>query len=255
MEILTGVELVNRSGKTALSNHALKGKSVIFLYFASFKDNFSREFLPYLKEAYETSRANGQECGVEIVMIPQDDTKSEHNDLLSMCGNWWSVKFGDQVCNLLRHTLGVSDKKSDARLVSCDNASSVRISVDGIQDVLEKGVKAFWEWEASLPKIVEKNTTTVTDELMNNPEDVREKAINILIRLLSNIHGDPRNSKYRVVRVNNPKIRNELLVANGAWETLLAVGFIVQSDELVLPFSNNQLVVEKYIESLTHLLK
>jgi len=127
--------------------------------------------------------------------------------------------------------------------------------VDGIQDVLEKGVEAFKEWEASLPKIVEKNTTTVTGELINNPDDVKEKAINILIRLLSNIQADPRNSKYRVVRVNNPKIRNELLVANGAWETLLAVGFMLQSDELVLPFNNNKLVLEKYVESLTCLLK
>jgi len=127
--------------------------------------------------------------------------------------------------------------------------------VDGIQDVLEKGVKAFKEWEASLPKIVEKNTTTVTGELINNPDDVKEKAINILIRLLSNIQADPRNSKYRVVRVNNPKIRNELLVANGAWETLLAVGFMLQSDELVLPFNNNKLVLGKYVESLTCLLK
>ena len=131
----------------------------------------------------------------------------------------------------------------------------VRISVDGIQDVLEKGVEAFKEWEASLPKIVEKNTTTVTGELINNPDDVKEKAINILIRLLSNIQADPRNSKYRVVRVNNPKIRNELLVANGAWETLLAVGFMLQNDELVLPFNNNKLVLGKYVESLTCLLK
>ena len=127
--------------------------------------------------------------------------------------------------------------------------------MDGIQDVLEKGVEAFKEWEASLPKIVEKNTTTVTGELINNPDDVKEKAINILIRLLSNIQADPRNSKYRVVRVNNPKIRNELLVANGAWETLLAVGFMLQSDELVLPFNNNKLVLGKYVESLTCLLK
>jgi len=254
MELLSGVDLVNKTGKTALANHALKGKSVIFLYFASYKDSFTREFLPYLIEAYETSRANGQDCGVEIVMIPQDETKSEHDALLSTCGEWWSVKFGDQVCDMLRYTLGVSDRKSDARLVSCDNAS-VRISVDGIQDVLEKGVKAFKEWEASLPKIVEKNTTTVTGELINNPDDVKEKAINILIRLLSNIQADPRNSKYRVVRVNNPKIRNELLVANGAWETLLAVGFMLQSDELVLPFNNNKLVLGKYVESLTCLLK
>ena len=127
--------------------------------------------------------------------------------------------------------------------------------MDGIQDVLEKGVEAFKEWEASLPKIVEKNTTTVTGELINNPDDVKEKAINILIRLLSNIQADPRNSKYRVVRVNHPKIRNELLVANGAWETLLAVGFMLQSDELVLPFNNNKLVLRKYVESLTCLLK
>jgi len=140
MELLSGVDLVNKtgkrtcnrklfalikfcSGKTALANHALKGKSVIFLYFASYKDSFTREFLPYLIEAYETSRANGQDCGVEIVMIPQDETKSEHDALLSTCGEWWSVKFGDQVCDMLRYTLGVSDRKSDARLVSCDNAS------------------------------------------------------------------------------------------------------------------------------------
>jgi len=67
MDLLRGVQLVNKSGRYVLANHALRDKKVILFYFAT--RSAAQDFAPYLREAYEGSRVEGGGGGVEVVLV------------------------------------------------------------------------------------------------------------------------------------------------------------------------------------------
>lgn len=67
MDLLRGVQLVNKSGRYVLANHALRDKKVILFYFAT--RSAAQDFAPFLKEAYEGSRVEGGGGGVEVVLV------------------------------------------------------------------------------------------------------------------------------------------------------------------------------------------
>ena len=61
--------------------------------------------------------------------------------------------------------------------------------------------------------------------LLDNPPEVTKSAAEILVKLIGNVIRDPSNLKYRSVRLANPIIEANLLVATGAFEILFSVGF------------------------------
>jgi len=69
MDLLRGVQLVNKAGKYVLANHVLKEKKVILFYFVARTADPAMEFIPYLKEAYEASRVKDAGAGVEVILV------------------------------------------------------------------------------------------------------------------------------------------------------------------------------------------
>ena len=78
----------------------------------------------------------------------------------------------------------------------------------------------------------------------------KRRAVDILTKLLSNVQQDPMNVKYRSVGVENKKIMTQLLPAQGAWETLIGVGFVQDGDRLVLPLGTGSQKIDKYLAAL-----
>merc|ERR1719334_1610384 len=108
------------------------------------------------------------------------------------------------------------------------------LSSDGRSEVMSQGASAFQLWESLLPKRAD---TSVVLLLKDNEPSVKTEAVNILVKLLTNVVNHPGELKYRQVRLGNKTIEEKLLPANGAFEILFSVGFEESSDSLVLPFS------------------
>ena len=101
--------------------------------------------------------------------------------------------------------------------------------------VVRDGAAAFAQWEAAAA--AEKLTAVTTVALLaDNPAAVREAAVALLLRLLTNVTREPDSAKYRVLRLTNPRVSAQLLGARGGVETLLAAGFVSRgAEEVELP--------------------
>ena len=107
---------------------------------------------------------------------------------------------------------------------------------------MEKGAEAFAEWERGATELLDVSAVGLLEE---NQESVKRSAVEILIKLLSNVEKDPVNVKFRSFCVENQRIKTQLLPARGAWETLIGVGFIQDGDRLVLPLGTSSLKISK----------
>ena len=168
--------------------------------------------------------------------------------LQEMDGDWLSVKFQDPANDKLRIALDVGDL-CVIRIVAIDGCS-LKISGDGQEAIMEKGAEAFAEWERAAQDLID---VSAVRKLEFNLEDVKRRAVDILTKLLSNVQQDPMNIKYRSICVENNKIKTQLLPAQGAWETLIGVGFVQDGDRLVLPLGTGSQKIEKYLAALKEL--
>lgn len=103
MDLLRGVQLVNKAGKYVLANHVLKDKKVILFYFVARTAAPAMEFIPYLKEAYEASRVKDEGAGVEVILVSNDGSEEDQvRTLQEMGGDWLSVRLKDPVTEKLK---------------------------------------------------------------------------------------------------------------------------------------------------------
>ena len=114
-----------------------------------------------------------------------------------------------------------------------------RMANDGIRDLIRN-------FELGIDLI----DVSAVRKLEFNVEDVKRRAVEILTTLLTNVQQDPMNIKYRSIGVENNKIKTQLLPAQGAWETLIGVGFVQDGDRLVLPLGTGSQKIEKYLAAL-----
>jgi len=250
MDLLQGVQLVNKSGKYVLANHALREKKVILFYFAAGCAASAKTFTPYLRQAYEASRVAGQGAGVEVILVSDDGSEEDQLTFLQEnCGDWLSVKFLDPVNQRLKNVLDVVGS-CVTRIVAADGCS-LKISGDGQEAIMEKGAEAFADWERAAAELLDVSAVGI---LLDNEENVRRQAKEILVKLLSNVEKDPLNVKFRSICVDNKRIKDQLLPARGAWETLIGVGFIQDGDRLVLPLGTSSLKISKYLAALNNLM-
>ena len=62
-------------------------------------------------------------------------------------------------------------------------------------------------------------------ELLENPPDTFNSVSQLLLRIASNIVKEPRQPKYRTLKLNTNTFQNKLLPVKGAVECLFAMGF------------------------------
>ena len=63
---------------------------------------------------------------------------------------------------------------------------------------------------------------------------MKTEAVNILVKLLTNVVNHPGELKYRQVRLGNKIIEEKLLPASGAFEVLFSCGFEESDDKLAV---------------------
>ena len=113
--------------------------------------------------------------------------------LLGRGGNWWSVKWGHPVCDELREALGVEVMDvARARVISVDSVKA-GISDEGAEAVKRRGRAAFARWEQT--KFFRIDVGGVDKLRSSNTEEVWRGAVDILIRLLTNIQREPSNTR------------------------------------------------------------
>ena len=120
------------------------------------------------------------------------------------------------------------------RVVGTEDGS-LTLDEAACEAVMRDGAAAFAQWEAAAA--AEKLTAVTTVALLaDNPAAVREAAVALLLRLLTNVTREPDSAKYRVLRLTNPRVSAQLLGARGGVETLLAAGFVARgAEEVELP--------------------
>merc|ERR1719411_785133 len=115
---------------------------------------------------------------------------------------------------------------------------------------MSQGASAFQLWESLLPKRAD---TSVVLLLKDNEPSVKTEAVNILVKLLTNVVNHPGELKYRQVRLGNKTIEEKLLPASGAFETLFSCGFEETDDRLVLPLDTPDQILKEFLRALQNL--
>lgn len=244
MDLLQGAELVNKSGNTILANHALKGKTVIAFYFSAHWCPPCRQFTPLLARAYAASRAKGQGGNVEVIFVSSDRTEEALLSYMKEAhGDWLAVPHDDPLVQSLSSKFGVRGIPA-LKVVGIDGSE---ISKEGREEVMSLGAASFAQWEKLAPACIDVSTVKLLDD---NPETVKKEAVEILVKLLSNVVRDPNNIKYRQVKLSNKKIEENLLSAAGAFEVLFSVGFEEDEDKLILPLNVSITKVEKFLDAV-----
>uniref|UniRef100_A0A1B0CRQ6 Peptide-N(4)-(N-acetyl-beta-glucosaminyl)asparagine amidase n=1 Tax=Lutzomyia longipalpis TaxID=7200 RepID=A0A1B0CRQ6_LUTLO len=113
-------------------------------------------------------------------------------------------------------------------------------SKDDIQDVT-------WRYCNDHTQLLKRRTRCSEDELLRVIIKIRERkqkiapklrkyrvSVGILLKLLDNVIGEPKNLKYRTIRLENKTIKEKLLVLDGMKDLLIALGFEEDSGCLTL---------------------
>merc|ERR1719361_1990172 len=115
---------------------------------------------------------------------------------------------------------------------------------------MSQGASAFKLWESLAPHPTD---TSVALLLQDNDPDVKKEAVNILVKLLTNVINHPGEIKYRQVRLGNKTIEEKLLPASGAFEVLFSCGFEETDDKLVLPLDTPDQILKEFLRALQNL--
>ena len=82
---------------------------------------------------------------------------------------------------------------------------------------------------------------------------MKTEAVNILVKLLTNVIKNPGELKYRQVKLGNKTIEEKLLPASGAFEVLFSCGFEETDDRLVLPLDTPDQILKEFLRALQNL--
>ncbi|CAH1795770.1 unnamed protein product [Owenia fusiformis] len=86
---------------------------------------------------------------------------------------------------------------------------------------------------------VNSSTHWCVQELQNNPPETFLDASEVLVKVATNILDNFENPKYRNLRLGNKMVQNRLLPVTGAMETLFAMGFQEDGENLTFPLGSN----------------
>eukprot|EP00931_Biecheleriopsis_adriatica_P007638 TRINITY_DN108902_c0_g1_i1.p1 TRINITY_DN108902_c0_g1~~TRINITY_DN108902_c0_g1_i1.p1 ORF type:complete len:783 (+),score=183.39 TRINITY_DN108902_c0_g1_i1:58-2406(+) len=86
--------------------------------------------------------------------------------------------------------------------------------------------------------------------LLKNPQEEQSTACSLLRTLSSNITKDPSEQKFRTVRLTNEKIALGLVRPQGALQAMVACGWKLQDDKLVLPAETDHQAMQRLVSLL-----
>ena len=207
-ELINSTSLVDKNGSPWSSPLKNSGIKIVALYFSAHWCPPCRQFTPLLKSAYEDYKKTTSDSKISVVFVSGDRSQ---NDMISYMreahGNWPGVSPGSTLQQSLNTAFQV---RGIPALVIVDVNGEV-LSREGRQEVMSMRSQAFKNWESMFVDL----DTSVVETLRDNPEDIRKTAAEILVKLLSNVIREPNNIKFRSIRLANPKIESNLLIANG----------------------------------------
>jgi len=142
MDILTGQQLLKKTGEVVNANEALKDKKIICYYFSAHWCPPCRNFTPILADFYNELTKDSEEP-LEVIFVSGDNSPEElmayMNDLH---GDWLAVQHGAVLSEQLLQKYEISGIPS----LVVVNQSGQLISSNGRSEVTEKGPKAFQLW-------------------------------------------------------------------------------------------------------------
>ena len=246
-ELINSNSLVDKNGSPWSSPLRNSGVKIVALYFSAHWCPPCRQFTPLLKEAYEEYKRSSSDNKLSVVFVSGDRSQDDMISYMKEAhGNWPALSPGSPLQQSLNTAFQV---KGIPSLVIVDVNGEV-LSREGRQEIMSMRSQAFKNWESMFVDL----DTSVVDTLRDNPADIRKKAAEILVKLLSNVIREPNNIKYRSIRLANPMIESNLLVANGAFEILFSVGFEEGSDTLILPMSASIPLVSAFKSAVEKIL-
>ena len=248
-QLINSNELVNKNGSPWGASLKNSGVKVLALYFSAHWCPPCRQFTPMLKSAFEEYKSSNPSSNkLSVVFISGDRSQDEMFSYMREAhGNWPGVPPGSSLQQSLNTAFQVRGIPS---LIAVDINGEI-LSREGRQEMMSMRSQAFKNWEGMFTDL----DTSIVQTLLDNPKEVRDGAIEILVKLLSNVIREPNNIKFRSIRLGNPKIESKLLVANGAFEILFSVGFEEGTDSLILPMSASLPLITAFksaIENLNH---
>ena len=248
-QLVNSNDIINKNGSSWGSTLKNSGVKVIALYFSAHWCPPCRQFTPLLKSAFEEFKSsNPSNNKLSVVFVSGDRSQDEMLSYMREAhGNWPGVPPGSPLQQSLNTAFQVRGIPS---LIIVDINGEI-ISREGRQEIMSLRSQAFKNWEGMFTDL----DTSIVQTLLDNPEEVRNGAIEILVKLLSNVIREPNNIKFRSIRLGNPKIESKLLVANGAFEILFSVGFEEGTDSLILPMSASMPLLTAFKSAIENLNK
>lgn len=101
--------------------------------------------------------------------------------------------------------------------------------------------------------LIEPKATRSTEEQRQSVRDAYLEAVRILLVLLENVLSQPKNPKFRTIRLDNKTIREKLLSLPGCERLLDAIGFVRApgANAFTLPSEASMQQVQKYRDALS----
>ena len=246
-QLINSNELVNKNGSPWGASLKNSGVKVLALYFSAHWCPPCRQFTPMLKSAFEEYKSSNPSSNkLSVVFISGDRSQDEMLSYMREAhGNWPGVPPGSSLQQSLNTAFQVRGIPS---LIAVDINGEI-LSREGRQEMMSMRSQAFKNWEGMFTDL----DTSIVQTLLDNPKEVRDGAIEILVKLLSNVIREPNNIKFRSIRLGNPKIESKLLIANGAFEILFSVGFEEGTDSLILPMSASLPLITAFKSAIENL--
>ncbi|GAB1606103.1 peptide-N(4)-(N-acetyl-beta-glucosaminyl) asparagine amidase-like [Argonauta hians] len=93
------------------------------------------------------------------------------------------------------------------------------------------------------------------DDIRDNPPEVVTDTFRIILKICKNILDNPKEKKYRRLRLGNHIVEKKILPVDGAFNCLLALGFQEDDEFLTLPESDSLLDLVRIQKEIENILK
>lgn len=140
----------------------LKEVEIVCLYFGAKSCPPTRIFTPILREYYDEVNMLGKVF--EIIYVSRDKDKEDFEQYIEMMP-WYSIPYDDPRILEFKKNYKIKGIPS----LVCLSDTGVVITVNGRNDVVQKGEDAFEEWKAAREIIREKEMEIEIEEAENQP--------------------------------------------------------------------------------------
>jgi len=142
MDMLSGQQLLRKTGEVVKADEVLSDKKILAYYFSAHWCPPCRNFTPILSDFYTELTKDSQEP-IEIIFVSSDNSPEELMAYMNeLHGDWLAVQHGAVLAEELMVKYDVAGIPT---LVVVDKSGQL-ISLNGRKEVTDKGPKAFQHW-------------------------------------------------------------------------------------------------------------